>query len=128
MARHRSSPSDARLSRSDCPIACTLDVIGDRWTLLIVRDLMLGKRRFSEFLGSGENITTNILTERLRQLEGTGLVERSRYQERPPRYQYQLTAAGRELSPVLSAIYAWGRAHIPAAGKGPAGRSPDRHE
>ena len=72
----------------------------------------MGKRRFSEFLGSGEGIKTNVLTERLKRLERSGLVERSPYQEHPPRYEYQLTAAGRELSPVLKSIYTWGQAHV----------------
>ena len=94
--------------RSDCPIACTLDLIGDRWTLLIVRDLFKGRHRFSDFLSAGEGITTNILTDRLKRLERAGLVRRSRYQDHPPRYQYHLTAAGASLSPVLKAIYAWG--------------------
>ena len=112
MTRRALSRRDSDTPRSDCPIACTLDLIGDRWTLVIVRDLMLGKRRFSEFLASAEGIKTNILAERLKRLERTGLVERSRYQEHPPRYQYQLTEAGRDLLPVLKAVFAWGRAHL----------------
>jgi DNA-binding HxlR family transcriptional regulator len=95
--------------RSDCPVACTLDLIGDRWTLLIIRDLFHQKHRFSQFLESGEGIKTNILAERLKRLEAAGLVERTRYQERPPRYEYHLTEAGRSLSPVLKAMYSWGR-------------------
>ena len=114
MIRHRVSRGNSRTPRSDCPIACTLDLIGDRWTLLVVRDLMMGKRRFSQFLASGEGIKTNILADRLKRLERTGLVERSRYQDRPPRYEYQLTEAGRDLSPVLRVVSSWGRAHLPA--------------
>jgi DNA-binding HxlR family transcriptional regulator len=98
--------------RSDCPVACTLDLIGDRWTLLIVRDLLKGKHRFSEFLGSGEGIKTNILAERLKRLERAGLVERSPYQERPPRYEYHLTETGRSLGPVVKTLYAWGSAFL----------------
>ena len=98
--------------RSDCPIACSLDLIGDRWTLLIVRDLFRGKRRFSEFLGSDEGIKTNILTDRLKRLEEAGLVQRSPYQKHPPRYDYYLTSKGRDLSPVLNAIFAWGRGYF----------------
>jgi DNA-binding HxlR family transcriptional regulator len=89
-----------------------LDLIGDRWTLLIIRDLFQGKHRFSQFLDSGEGIKTNILAERLKRLEGAGLVERTRYEEHPPRYEYHLTPAGRSLSPVLKAIYAWGQRHL----------------
>lgn len=73
----------------------------------------MGKCRFSEFLASGEDIKTNVLADRLKRLERAGLVERSRYQEHPPRYQYHLTAVGRDLSPVLKAMVAWGRAHLP---------------
>ena len=105
--------------RSDCPIACSLELIGDRWTLLIVRDLFLGKRRFSDFLGSAERIPTNILTERLKRLERAGLVQRARYQDHPPRFEYGLTSAGRELSSVVKAVYAWGQAHLPGVRRGP---------
>ncbi len=120
MTRRRVSSRESPPPRSDCPVACTLDLIGDRWTLLIVRDLMMGKRRFSQFLESGEGIKTNILADRLKRLERTGLVERSPYQDRPPRYEYQLTDAGRDLSPVLKAVAVWGRAHIAGLSGGPA--------
>lgn len=123
VTRRSASRRPANPARSDCPIACTLDLIGDRWTLLIVRDLMYGKRRFSEFLASGEGITTNILTERLNRLQRAGLAERSRYQQNPPRYEYRLTPAGRDLAPVLKAVFDWGRAHIRGVGHGP-GRPP----
>jgi DNA-binding HxlR family transcriptional regulator len=106
-------------SRSDCPIACSLDLIGDRWTLLIVRDLFLGKHRFSQFLEAGEGIKTNILAERLKRLEAAGLLERSRYQEHPPRYEYHLTDSGRRLSSVVRAIYGWGQANLRGVRQGP---------
>jgi DNA-binding HxlR family transcriptional regulator len=109
VTRRASARNGLSAPRSDCPIACTLDLIGDRWTLLIVRDLFKGKNRFSEFLGSEEGIKTNILTDRLKRLEWAGLVRRSRYQDHPPRYEYHLTPAGRSLSPVLKAIFTWGR-------------------
>ena len=115
VSRRAVVPRDGRGPRSDCPIACSLDVIGDRWTLVIVRDLFRGKHRFSEFLDSGEGIKTNILAERLKRLERAGLVERTAYQEHPPRYEYHLTGAGRALAPVVKAIYAWGEAHAPGA-------------
>ena len=99
--------------RSDCPIARSLDVLGDRWTLLIVRDLFRGKKRFSDFLASAEVIKTNILTDRLKRLESAGLIQRLPYQKHPPRYDYYLTSPGRDLSPILTAIFAWGRAHFP---------------
>jgi DNA-binding HxlR family transcriptional regulator len=107
--RRASTRKASAEQRSDCPVACTLDLIGDRWTLLIIRDLFQRKHRFSQFLESGEGIKTNILAERLRRLEGAGLVERTRYQEHPPRYEYHLTKAGQSLSPILKAMYSWGR-------------------
>jgi DNA-binding HxlR family transcriptional regulator len=110
-------PENASARRSDCPVACTLDLIGDRWTLLIIRDLFHQKHRFSQFLESGEGIKTNILAERLKRLEAAGLVERTRYQEHPPRYEYHLTKAGRSLSPVLDAAYSWGRQQLSGRGR-----------
>jgi len=101
--------------RSACPIANALDVLGDRWTLLVIRDLLfLGKRRFGELLGSPEGIPTNILTDRLRRLEEGGLVEKVPYQLRPPRYEYQLTAKGMDLLPVLRTLGEWSLRHLPA--------------
>ena len=112
VTRRASSRKDVPPSRSDCPVACTLDLIGDRWTLLIVRDLLTGKHRFSEFLGSGEGIKTNILAERLKRLERAGLVERRRYQEHPPRHEYHLTERGASLAPIIKAMYTWGSAQL----------------
>jgi DNA-binding HxlR family transcriptional regulator len=99
--------------RSDCPLACALDVVGDKWTLLILRDLLFGKTRYSEFLGSGEKIPTNILAARLRHLEERGLIYGKPYQERPRRNEYQLTEAGRSLEPVIQALARWGTNVIP---------------
>src|SRR5712691_4620508 len=126
MTRGAASPSSSRSARSDCPIACTLDLIGDRWTLLIVRDRLIGKHRFSEFLASAEDIKTNVLAERLKRLERAGLVQRWRYRERPPRHEYWLTDEGRDLSPVLEAMFTWGRSHLPGPAKPAAGRSKRR--
>jgi DNA-binding HxlR family transcriptional regulator len=106
-------------ARSDCPVACTLDLIGDKWTLLIVRDLFLGQTRYGEFLTSGEGIPSNILANRLRRLAETGLVEKIGSR---PRVSYRLTARGRTLGPVLLAIKRWGSAQI----RGTRGRSPRR--
>ncbi|MGB5473971.1 MAG: helix-turn-helix domain-containing protein [Gammaproteobacteria bacterium] len=100
-------------SRSPCPVACTLDLLGDKWTLLVVRDLLLGKTIYSEFRQSPERIPTNILAERLKRLQAAGLVVKDRYQDHPPRYRYLLTGKGRDLYPVLSAIIDWGNRHIP---------------
>lgn len=98
--------------RSGCPIASTLDLVGDKWSLVIVRDLLNGKTRYSDFLSSPERITTNILADRLNKLEASGLVSRALYQERPKRYAYALTPKGEGLLPVLQAICRWGNAHI----------------
>lgn len=108
--------------RSRCPIASALDLLGDRWTLVVVRDLLLlGKHRFSELLRSGEAISTNILSDRLERLEAAGLVERRRYQERPPRDEYHLTPSGRDLLPVLRELIRWGNRHIPGTYQPPDG-------
>ena len=105
--------------RSRCPVACSLDVIGDRWSLLVIRDLFAGKQRFGEFLASPEHIPTNILAERLKRLERAGLVETSAYSERPRRLEYALTPRGRELAPVLDAIAVWGLAQFPGTRRAP---------
>lgn len=100
-------------SRSACPVAVTLDLIGDRWSLLVVRDLFRGKRRYGEFLESPERIPTNVLADRLRRLEEHGLIERRPYSERPLRHDYLLTEKGRALAPVLREICRWANAFIP---------------
>jgi DNA-binding HxlR family transcriptional regulator len=95
-----------------CPIARTLDLIGDRWTLLIVRDLFLGKTRFSQFRRSDPAPPPRLLSERLQRLETSGLVERVVYNERPLRAEYRLTEKGRTLFPVLREMVAWGLEHL----------------
>ena len=94
-------PKPIRFSgRSVCPVANSLDLIGDKWTLLIVRDmLLLGKRRFGELLRSDEGIPTNILADRLRCLEEDGIIRRRAYRPRPARYEYVLTRKGADLFP-----------------------------
>lgn len=99
--------------RSGCPIATTLDVLGDKWSLVIVRDMLTGKANFGDFLASPEGISTNILTDRLRRLEAAGLVVRHAYQTRPPRYAYKLTDKGEALLPVLQAMCRWANAYVP---------------
>jgi DNA-binding HxlR family transcriptional regulator len=94
-----------------CSIARSLELVGDRWTLLIVRDLVLGLHRFDEFLES-LGVASNVLTDRLNRLVDEGIVERVRYSERPERFEYQLTAKGRELGLVLLALMQWGDRHI----------------
>src|SRR5262249_59439479 len=100
--------------RSPCPVACTLDIVGDRWTLLLIRDLLGGKKRYGEFLASSERIPTNILAERLKRLEREGLIRRVPYSVHPPRDEYELTERGYELSGPLEALAGWGTRHFPA--------------
>src|SRR5258708_12628764 len=100
--------------RSLCPVANALDVLGDRWTLLVIRDLFAGKHRFGDFLASPEHIPTNLLAERLKRLEHAGLITTLPYQHNPPRYEYHLTATGARLSPIPDPLPAWGLGQFPA--------------
>jgi DNA-binding HxlR family transcriptional regulator len=94
-------------SEMDCSIARTLDVIGERWSLLIVRDAFYGVTRFDDFLGD-LGLARNVLTQRLGKLVDQGVLERRQYQERPPRFEYVLTEKGRDLLPVVLAMMRWG--------------------
>lgn len=105
--------------RSLCPVASTLDIVGDRWTMLIIRDLILGASRFSDFVASPEAIPTNILTSRLRMMEEQGLLSKSAYQANPERFAYQLTDKGKALLPVLRALKIWGMAWLPGRDANP---------
>jgi len=105
-------------ARSICPIANTLDLIGDRWTLLVVRDLLFfDKHRFGDFAASMEGIPTNILADRLRRLEDAGVVTKVPYSTRPQRFEYHLTPKGADLLPVLLAMAEWAGRHVPGVGK-----------
>ena len=99
--------------RSACAVANSLDLVGDKWSLLVVRDLLHGKRTYKELADSPEGIPTNILADRLRRLEDAGIVSSTPYQERPVRYAYALTAKGKDLGDVLLAFVRWGKRHIP---------------
>lgn len=92
---------------TDCSIAATLEVIGDRWTLLILRDVFRGVRRFAQ-LQVDLGIAKNILSDRLQRLVDHGVLEQVPYQERPVRHEYRLTTKGTDLSPALIAIMHWG--------------------
>ena len=95
-----------------CPVARALDVIGERWTILILRDLVVeGPRKFQDFERSLAGISPNTLSARLKRLEDAGVVERRFYEQHPPRAEYLLTAKGRALGPVLKALLNWGRTH-----------------
>lgn len=97
--------------RSECPIASSLDILGDKWTLLVVRDLLDGKTKFSEFERSPESIPTNILADRLRRLEAAGILEKTAGTGRT-RYEYHPTAMARDLRTVLLDLAAWGNRHL----------------
>jgi DNA-binding HxlR family transcriptional regulator len=94
----------------DCPIARALEIVGERWTLLIVRDVLAGIRRFDQ-LQESLGVARNVLTDRLNRLVEEGVLERVRYSERPPRDEYRLTAKGRELERALTALRRWGDKH-----------------
>ena len=101
------------LRRSPCPVANTLDLVGDKWSLLIIRDMRHGKRTYGELAQSPEGIPTNILADRLCRLEDAGIIESAAYQERPVRYAYTLTDKGNDLGELLGALVRWGKKHIP---------------
>ncbi len=99
--------------RSPCPISNALDIFGDKWTLLVIRDLLLGHSRYRELAGSPEKIPTNLLADRLKRLEAAEIVRKTPYQERPVRYAYELTDKGRDLLPVLMAMAKWSEKYLP---------------
>ena len=109
MSSIRNSPGSAR---SNCAVASTLDIVGDKWSLLVIRDLFAGKSTYGELLAADERMPTNILADRLRRLEDAGIIEKSAYQERPVRFAYALTPRGRDMGEILIALVRWGRKHI----------------
>jgi len=96
--------------RSPCPVAFSLDIFGDRWTLLVIRDLFFGRTRFKEFAASPEGIPTNILTDRLERLLARGIVEQIPAEDGTKRMAYRLTKKGKALGPVLRSMRDWGLA------------------
>jgi DNA-binding HxlR family transcriptional regulator len=100
-------------ARSACAVANSLDVVGDKWSLLVVRDLLHGKQTYGELVDSPEGIPTNILADRLKRLEAAGIILSTPYQQHPVRYRYTLTAKGSALGEVLLAFVRWGKRHIP---------------
>ncbi len=102
--------------RSTCPISSALDVLGDKWTLLVMRDMLLvGKQHYREFLASEEGIATNILADRLARLDACGLVERTTDDPRSGKQAYRPTEKGRDLIPVLLELMSWSDQHDPGA-------------
>lgn len=101
-----------RARRSGCPISLALEIFGDTWSLLIVRDLMFqGFRTFNEFLGAGEGIASNVLTNRLAKLEAAGVIDKREHGADARRYEYRLTEKGIDLAPVIVEIVLWSARH-----------------
>lgn len=99
--------------RSECPISQSLEIWGDKWTLLIIRDLMfMGKRTYGDFLKSGEGIATNILADRLKMLIETGIIEQTQTSKTKSGSAYKLTDKGVDLLPILAEIHMWSYAHL----------------
>jgi DNA-binding HxlR family transcriptional regulator len=98
--------------RSDCPVASALDLVGDRWTLVVLRDMIFGAATFGDFVLGAERIPRNILADRLKRMERQGLVRRERYQERPERYLYFMTSKGADFLPVIQALSLWSARHL----------------
>lgn len=107
-----SKTSSCDFERSHCPIANALDLFGDKWSLLIIRDLLLGKTRYVEFAQSMESIPSNILANRLKRLEMAEVIGKIAYSQKPLRHEYQLTPKGRDLLPVVEAMEQWSRKHV----------------
>lgn len=103
------------LRNEACPVARGLSVIGDRWTMLVLRDCFLGIRRFEQ-MQERLGITRHVLADRLRKLESAGVLRRERYQERPARFEYRLTEKGKALHPVIVSLIAWADENEPAEG------------
>lgn len=101
------------LKRSICPITNTLDLLGDKWTLILVRDLFLDKHTYGEFQNSPEGIPTNILADRLKRLLESEIIVKEPYQDKPVRYAYSLTIKGKALAPIVKEIINWGLKYIP---------------
>ena len=99
--------------RSSCPIASALDLVGDKWSLLLIRDIgLFGKHRNKDFQTATEKIPTNVLADRLKRMTAYGLLEKRRYQEHPPRYEYHLTRQGAALLPVVRELARWSADHL----------------
>ncbi len=98
------------LASLNCPVARTLDIVGERWTLLVLRDAFNGVRRYEDFAARSP-IPRNVLAARLRTLVGHGILDRVQYQDHPPRYEYPLTPEGMELYPVIVGLMQWGNRH-----------------
>jgi DNA-binding HxlR family transcriptional regulator len=108
MSGRARSPSKSSARRSPCPVACSLDIFGDKWTLLVIRDLFLGRERFKDFTASPEGIPTNILSDRLERLLESGIILQIPVADGGKRLAYQLTPKGQALRPILRSLRDWG--------------------
>ena len=108
-------PLDNDFADQNCSVARTLEVVGERWSLLVIREAFLGVRRFDE-IQSRLGISRNVLSARLTKLVEQGVLRRVQYSERPPRYEYRLTSRGRDLYPVIMAMVDFGDRHAPPPG------------
>jgi DNA-binding HxlR family transcriptional regulator len=113
----------AGLPGRPCPIAASLELVGERWALLVVREIAMGSTRFGEIV-RGTGAPRDRIAARLKALEGAGVIGRTAYQQRPERFDYFLTGSGRDLLPVLDALLAWGDEHVVAPDDP---RRPDRY-
>jgi len=113
MSKESIKPDSSECLRSMCPVSSVLDILGDKWTILVVRDmLLLGKRLYSELADSPENIPTNILADRLKRLQAARIIDKIPYQEKPLRYEYRLTQKGQDLRPLIKELADWGNKYI----------------
>lgn len=102
--------------RSDCPVSSALDIIGDKWSLLIVRDIMMnGKNTYNEFLKSAEKIATNVLADRLAMLESTGIITKEEHPDSKAKIYYKLTEKGIDLLPILIELTLWADEYLPVS-------------
>ena len=113
MPRGQSSKAPPSARRSPCPVSCALELLGDRWTLLVIRDLVLGRNRFKDFISSPEGIPTNILSDRLDRLLAAGIIRQVPAADGGKRMAYELTEKGLALRPVLKTLRDWGLAWEP---------------
>jgi DNA-binding HxlR family transcriptional regulator len=105
------APTRTWFTNANCSVARTLEVIGERWTFLVLREAFLGVRRFDE-LQRNTGAARNILAARLKTLVGAGIMERRQYEEHPPRFEYRLTQSGLDLYPILVSLLVWGDKHV----------------
>ncbi|NRB41183.1 MAG: helix-turn-helix transcriptional regulator [Pseudomonadales bacterium] len=100
-------------ARSVCPVSCALDILGDKWTLIVIRDMLLGAKTYGQLQRNPESIPTNILAARLKKLEAADLIAKQLYQTNPKRYEYHLTEKGKDLTPMMLELVRWGLKHVP---------------